>query len=73
MQDQCKPTLGCLESRVVSRSDSKSGGLGSTPGGAESNLFFFLFYFFLLELNKLFSFFSSFQSRMMDKNKSEKL
>ena len=46
MQDQCKPTLGCLESRVVSRSDSKSGGLGSTPGGAESNLFFFLFYFF---------------------------
>ena len=62
----------CIAYSVVSMSDSESVGPGSIPGGRKLNFFS---PFFLLEvINGFFLlFFSSFQSRMIYQNKSEKL
>ena len=57
--------LWCPDDRVVSTSDSESVGLGSIPGGRVSNFFLL---FFLLEVNKLFSFFL-FISKLIDTSK----
>ena len=65
--------LRCLDSIVVSMSDLESDGPGLIPSGCYQT--FFLFFPLFLPAVNVFSlvFFSSFQSRMMYHNKSEKL